>query len=249
MNMKITSRIYKTLSAFYLCVLFSVLSSVGAPITVVNGDFSAPTLPPDGLSNGISGWTRDVTGSITFGGTINNGEGFSQSYPGIAIGDQFGYNFWNSAVTGTLSYTQELSVTLENNTLYTISLGVAQSLVFALPNFTDGYSDDPGVNDIIVRLLAGGQVFGTFSSSVSVVAGELSPWTISQQSSANEAMYGQQLTLEIFVRKTSDSSIQFAMDNIAVDAQAIPEPGTIGLLIAALGAGMLVKMRRRMAAK
>lgn len=246
MNMEMTSRTCKILSASCLAVLFSAMLSTGATITVVNGDFSSPVLGPDGLSNGIEGWNREDIDLINFGGTANVGSGFAQSYPGIALGDQIGYSVWNAGITGTVIYTQQLSATLENNTLYTIGVGVAQSVVFPLPLFTDGYSDDPGVNDIVIRLLAGGQVFGTFSSSVSVVAGSLSPWTISQQSSANEALFGQQLTLEIFIRKgDSASTVQFAMDNISVTADAIPEAGTTGMLIAALGLGLIMKLRRK----
>jgi hypothetical protein len=245
MKINTTSRTCKTLSACCLAVLLSVLPSPGAIITVVNGDFSSPELPTNGLSNGIAGWNRDVTGSITFGGTARIGSEAEGSYPGIALGNQIGYNSWNAGILGTVSYTQVLSASLENNTLYTINLDVALSMAYPLPTYTDGYSDDPGVNNIVVRLLAGGQVFGTFDSSLSVVAGALSPWTITQQSSANEALAGQELTIEILVRKDTPDTIQFALDNISVDAQPIPEPGTAGMMVAALGAGILVKTRRK----
>lgn len=161
-----------------------------------------------------------------------------------------------TGVAGSMSVSQQLAGSLlDNNTLYTLSLRVAQARreegleskpnpVF--PTLGDGVS----TGEVFARLRVGDLAtpmpgFQPALSSVSTVAdNEWVTWTLNWQTGAAEALAGQPLFVQLLhqgTRPTGGLPAEVFFDDVAVTA--VPEPGV--LTSAALAALVLAARRRR----
>jgi hypothetical protein len=232
--------------------LASVADRAGAaPILVPNGSFDAdpqPVTPPGytmvpGTQGAITDWAINVDGT----GASNNGAGlYSNSY--LASNGFTGGDGNNAAWIDAFS-----NGTLTTSTLTSSNIGAAQpNTIYKVTIATGNYENIAG--DVGITLLEGGTPVAsttilpnnpTFSQS------HFSDFSLVVP--ATDYIGGQ---LQVVLSQTYDGSFngypvgggvflqQVSFDNVRLDAEPVPEPGSIVLL--QLGAiGLVVAGRRR----
>lgn len=243
-----------------LCVPFLVVGAstlaLAAPLTVVNHGFedtSGQTVFNEFTFGTPAGWQLyDPFGVEPDGGTFvgtllpNGVEFFNSTAPEgqrVAI-------LFNSGREGEGEYgfVQTLAETLQANTAYELTVEVGN---IASGTATNGdffnLDEFPGYR---VDLLAGGTVIASDVNSLVIPEGEFATSTVSFTTGAADALLGQQLGIRLvnlnvipagFTQGTSpDLEVDF--DDVALDATAVPEPGT--LLLMALAGGCIAIRRR-----
>lgn len=167
---------------------------------------------------------------------------------GGARGTMTGKNFAFFSGDGTASIRQTLSATLQADTLYTLSVALGHRTVDSGNAVTHPL--------VTLELVAGATSLATATFDINAgiwVAGDdiWADGVLTFNSSTSPTLIGQ--TLGIRINKaantpTSPASGYMDIDNVRLDATAVPEPTTYGLLGAAsLAAAAVVRRRRQRA--
>jgi hypothetical protein len=185
------------------------------PVTVLNPSFEFPAAP---LATSCGPGCSFTAGSFTNWTVSGNAGVFHPdasrfTFP-LPDGDQIAYG--NG---GTLS--QTLSSTLLSSTTYTLTLAVGRRLDAAFPGY-------------LVSLFAGATLLGS-ESSLSPLAGDFDISTVTFTSGPSHPLAGQPLRIQL-----SSTGTQTNFDAVQLDAETIPEPGTLLLL----GSGVACLMGR-----
>lgn len=249
---------------FFASAFLAASLAQAASITVVNGGFEDTSVgttfneftfgPPAGWSlydpNNI---TSDGDGPSFFVGTIAPPvvSGQTQYFPdGAPEGSRVGiaFNFLSSRVAGEYGLVQTLSATLQADTAYSLRVRVG--------NIASGTSVDNTVYNLDgfpgyrIDLLAGGVVIASDNNSLLPAEGTFLESTINLTTGASHAQLGQALGIRLVnlnvidgAAPTADLEVDF--DHVRLDAVAIPEPASAGVLLGLLAGGLAAAGRRR----
>lgn len=205
-----------------ILIAATAISSHADLVPIINGDFESPEVDPF-TQGSIEGWTK-------VSGDANNRVGIaelssSSINPPAIDGDQVAFLREGPYVMG-----QTLSITITENTVYTLSIYV-------------GMRSDINYS---------GYTFGLYANGVALVS-EANPtfpsfgaWmnrTLSYTAMPGDANIGQ--TLEVRFGNTAAESSgvsQTVFDAISLDASAVPEPSTYAMM--GLGAALLLGIQR-----
>jgi hypothetical protein len=254
--------------------LFCAGVSAARAVPITNPGFEGNVLAnpaagqPDNFINAVGqgatlvavpGWTFTAaqTDSFTSYGGVSDLGDFNHALDG-PLDNNIAWLFINEGKqTGSVSVTQTLAQTLQNNTRYTLTARVAQSTNAegkepldnpAFPTLGNGVN----TGDVFARLYAGSPTtampgFLPALSVVSVPADDTwVTWTLTWETGANEALTGTPVGIELFNRANTSAlavPVEVFFDDIALTAAPTPEPGALALL--ALAALPLAGRRRR----
>lgn len=192
-----------------------------APVLVQNASFELPDC--DTPANCSNSFYSTGPGAIAFWNTTGDTGVFDPTtygWAGITAkdGDQVAYS--NG---GTIS--QTLASLLNANTTYTLKVDVGARKDTQFPGY-------------LIELLAGGNVIETNSFAVGPAPGAWTTLFLTYTATAGDPFLGSALGIRL-----SSAGPQTEFDNVQLDATAIPEPFTTGLL--GLGLLGLAAVRRR----
>jgi hypothetical protein len=200
-----------------VAVLASSFHASAAAITVVNPSFEADVLASGSFNIGsITGWTSVGT-SGAFRPIIGT------EFNSIPDGSQTGYS--NG---GALS--QVLSSLLANNTVYTLQVDVGKRL-----DCCTGFAP-------IVELFAGTSLLGTAPAANPAIGNFLTE-TFVYTSLVSDPNAGKALKIVLDSGGTQTDFDNVRLGGVALAATTAPEPGTVALFGAGLGALLAVKKR------
>ncbi|WP_053075789.1 PEP-CTERM sorting domain-containing protein [Crocosphaera watsonii] len=190
------------------CLIVAIPTQVkAASINILNHSFEGPEAPlafnREFFTTNIDDWTVNSNAAVVFNPTASqNNTGlntyFSQSLPDglqtLAIS------------SGDIS--QELAVTLQANTKYTLGVFV-------------GRRNNVSFSGYNIELLAGNTVLAS-NNSITPAPGTFTKENVYYTSSDNDPLIGQSLGIRL-----SSDGIQTNFDNVTLEATAVPEPLTI----------------------
>jgi hypothetical protein len=198
-----------------------VLATGSANAAVIfTEDFEDSTASGTGL---VNGWpsTDFTTISNMFESNVAN----AAATDGTTLGSRFGLSTNGGVATADLG--SALSLTFADNTTYTL-------------DFTHFGRDGLGGDTVTATIMtAGGSILKTETFAL-VVPGDLEIRTLSYSTSGG-AEVGEDIQIR-FAASTAGFGNQGGIDNIVLDATAVPEPSTTALL--GLG-GLALILRRR----
>lgn len=215
------------------CAIFSTSIGFAAPIQVDNASFE--TLPVGGLNNDNCGpgcmysTGTPIPGWMINGGTIEIG----QFQPGVQDGNLAYFNFVPDGIT--VAYSNGGSIFQKVGP--TVEVGVVYKLQVELGFRKD--SPDPGFVELVIGDNA--PIIATSDVPAVQFSGDWLTYTAIYK--GVEEDFGKSITIELFT-----DAPQGDWDNVRLDATsaaAVPEPGTIPLIGAALVALVGVVRRKR----
>jgi len=224
----------------FVCLALSTSAAVAVPIPIVNSGFETATLPitwGDALGNNVfsgngtlAGWTPvGPTNNTVYGGAlqITLFGGFPDWTNTWWSGQNIGY-LQPFGSTTPFWLEQTVAATLESDTVYDLSLLVGRRLLdFGGPNF---------VYD--VQLLAGSTVLAS-GNQLNLTVDSAGVHTLSYDSGSANPLAGQALSIRLMA-----TTNEVFFDDVSLNAQATPEPGAVGMVLAGLGT-LASRMRRR----
>lgn len=238
-------------------------AALGEALTVVNAgfeDIGGETQVNEFTFGPLNGWQLYDPGSITNGGAGNtyfigtmapflvdpeNQPGVYSYFPGgAAEGSRVGiaFNFEGSGGQGAYGMRQVLSSTLQEGMTYTLRVDIGNiGSGFSMANDYYELSGFPGYR---VELWAGEFFLARDDNSLSISDGQFGTSTVNftplnGQDGIGDNLEIRLINLNLVDPLHSDSDLEVDFDNVRLDAEAVPEPGTVGLLILAAGAAAL----------
>lgn len=242
-------------------------TALGEALTVVNAgfeDITGETQVNEFTFGPLNGWQLYDPGSITNGGAGNtyfigtmtpflidpeNQPGVYSYFPGGASeGSRVGiaFNFEGSGGQGDYGMRQVLSSTLQEGLTYTLRVDIGNiGSGFSQANDYYELSGFPGYR---VELWAGEFFLARDDNSLSIIDGQFGTSTVNftplnGQDGIGDNLEIRLISLNLVDPLHTDSDLEVDFDNVRLDAEAVPEPGTVGLLILAAGA-MAVGLRK-----
>ncbi len=246
-------------SAALLLILLSTASAVPIPITNPGFESNVLPNPSPGANDNfitavgegsvittVPGWNFSATqvNSFTCYGGVSD-LGIGNHAPDGLIDNNIAWLFINEGrQTGTISVEQLLSATLQNNTRYTLTARVAQAAHSegnpALDNpVFPALGNGVSTGDVFARLYLGTPAtpmpgFLSGLSFVSVPADDTwVNWTLVWETAAAESLAGATLGIQLFNRANTSSltvPVEVFFDDIALNAVAVPESGSLALV-------------------
>ncbi len=226
-SMNRASFLYLVLAAS--CVLPPAAAAVLLPIT--NSSFESPVTAPatftGAQASGPTGWTvynSGATNNLRFFGVWNPATtpSYTNGAPdGANVGVVFLENIANFAEAGLQ---QTLASTLQLSTQYTLTVEVGNFGPFAGAGWD--FTGFPGYR---VDLFAGGTLIASDNNTLAPAEAEFLTSTVSFTTGASHANAGQPLTIRL-VNLNGPAGIEVNFDRVRLDAIAVPEPSSAGLL-------------------
>jgi hypothetical protein len=200
----------------------AVAASAQTNIPITNFSFESPALTPVSFTSGsISGWTVVSNSGGGFGVQALNTSHIS---PVATNGTQVAYSN-----NGPHVFSQDLSATLQANTMYTLSMSVGDRF-------------DTNYIGYQLQFRAGGSLLAQDNNTLTPANGSWVQSTVSFTTGASHAQLGQTLQVR-FGSVTSGGQTVF--DNITLTASAIPEPSTYAAIAGAAMLGLALWRRKR----
>ena len=219
------------LLALIICALLegSVVGAHAAAVIVPNSSFDTPTLADGGFGLPATSWTGAAVFNpqdAQFSGSSGSG-----NLPSPALGQQCAY--LGSSSLGSLATTSPLTNILAD-TAYRLTVALGSRLDFPT---------DP-IGTVTLSFLANGTPIPGGSTTITtnttaISLGTFADFTTSFTTNASSPQIGQNLTASI----SYTGGRQVMIDNVRVDATAVPEPTSTILLASALS--FLWQRRRR----
>lgn len=223
-----------------LLTVLGICLAVGAaqatPIAITNPGFEAQTAPPGAIVGTITGW------SIGFGadrtGVIVGGAADACPLGGTG-GTNVAYSVPDSGFYQSIG-------TIEGNMRYTLTVGVGDVRHAGDPSPWDpGFPSEPLAT---LDRYGGGELLSLVSTVAPTPAnGQMVVWTMTYEVPSDYEFIGEELWVVLGARGTpvggESGTAQIVFDDVAVDAEVIPEPATMTLLAVGIG-GILLKRRR-----
>ncbi len=234
----------KILLAITVAATFVVSSIQAAPIHIENHSFESP-ITADGTfitsdSSAPEGWSIfGPTDPARHFGVLNPNSTtlYSDSVPdGFNVGVVF---LMDSSGEGGLQ--QVLSSTLQLNTTYTLTVEVGN--IANDPNPPHNAFDFDGFPGYRIELLAGAAVIAFDDDTLTIAEGAFETSSILFSTGEVHANAGQALSIRLI--NLNGPGIEVNFDNVRLDAVAVPEPATWGLLLGASTVIMALTHRRK----
>lgn len=227
----------KAKSWFLPCLSIALLAVAGhqagaAVILINNPSFETDVTATSSGTN--TGWSEG--GAATLTGVLNESPA---AVPDTAAGVNWFWLDQRVATGGPSAIYQNLGVTVQSNTIYTL-------------NLTIGARTDTGIHtDYIFGLFTGLSTTPTTAMAIKTEAdftlltqGSTQGVTITFDTSLNNSFNGQNLFLRFATVTTSGAvANQILFDNLALDATAVPEPSVWGLVV--LASSVFIGLSRR----
>jgi len=217
------------------------LSARAVLLTVNNPSFESPGAAGGvfvgGTSTGPTNWTvynTGSTGNTRFFGVWNPATTTSFIDP-VPSGTNIGVVFLDDNAGREAGLRQTLAATLQISTQYTLTVAVG--------NFRPSVGDPwnfAGFPGYRVDLLAGTLVLASDNNTLSPGEGRFLTSTVSFTTGLSHANAGQALAIRLV--SLNGPGVEVNFDNVLLDATAIPEPTSAGLV--ALAAVLLLRPRR-----
>jgi hypothetical protein len=217
-----------------------------APVSILNPSFESANLPLVGngtFSQLIAGSTIFASGGTLDGwmagaNTSNSAAGGFAPSPG---GNNWTSSWWQGSNVayvqlsgpGVVSLGQALPDTLQNDTMYTLTVDVGRRI------FTPNFSYE-------IQLYAGTTLVAS-ASNLTLASNSFGTDAAVYSSGSNNALAGQNLGIVLTAFTNGATFTEAFFDNVrldAVSASAIPEPGTIGLVLSGLAVATLRRFKR-----
>ena len=244
-----TSHSTYTTAAMIIAAVLTLAPSHGAAVVVSNHSFELGGFTDGGVQNSFPngfGWTSSGSPAGTTAGFYNPSSGYyagagGSGTPAGADGAQVGFLYKSGATAfQTLPGADNILGSVDDPVLmaltnYTLTIAVGHRLVGnPAGNFPFG--------TVALTLLAGSTVIAEDNNITSPAPGQFVDRFISVNSSTlNPALYGQALSIRM--RQTAVAESVADIDNVRLDATAVPEP--ISAMLCGVGAFFLGIFRLR----
>ncbi|MFZ4682775.1 MAG: hypothetical protein ACOYMS_09750 [Terrimicrobiaceae bacterium] len=218
-----------------LAVVFPFAWADATPLTVANHSFETPLVSSGTFiasdSSAPTGWS--IYGSLQSGfrffGALNP-TGTTLYSGGAPDGSNVGvvFLFTPESVEGGLQ--QTLGDTLQLSTQYTLTVDVGNIANDSTPPHNSfNFTGFPGYR---VELLAGGTVIASDNNTLAPSEGSFLTSEVTFTTGTSHALAGQALGLRLI--NLNGSGIEVNFDNVRLDASAVPEPSSLGLILVGL---------------
>jgi hypothetical protein len=239
------------LTFMMLALATTGISAQATPVTINNFSFETPTVSDGAFQTQSAGTTVSGTAFGIWNGwswAKTVGSGFQDfgidnqnhvAYTGAdGSGTPLGANgindcFLNQSINGGVTNIFQDVGILAANTTYTLTIAVGQRLDRVNGSAQIGLLDAASG---ATNVWATGTILAS-TTGVSSVAGSFQDFTVTFTT-------GSTVSGDLYVgaRYTGDGKIQASIDNVRLDATAVPEPSTYAMLVG--GLGMLLSFQR-----